>query len=105
VKTKAVIPREQAAHDIDQALDYYLEAAGDVVASAFVDALEQALNHVARHPASGSLRYAHELDLPELRCWRVCDYPYLLFYVEREDHIDLWRVLHGERDLPVWMRA
>nr|WP_303705576.1 type II toxin-antitoxin system RelE/ParE family toxin [Brevundimonas naejangsanensis] len=105
MKTKTVIPREQAAHDIDQALDYYLEAAGDVVASAFVDALEQALNHVARHPASGSLRYAHELDLPELRFWRVRDYPYLLFYVEREDHIDLWRVLHGERDLPVWMRA
>jgi len=43
--------------------------------------------------------------LPELRFWRVRDYPYLLFYVEREDHIDLWRVLHGERDLPVWMRA
>ncbi|MGU3456536.1 type II toxin-antitoxin system RelE/ParE family toxin [Brevundimonas sp. M1A4_2e] len=105
MKTKAVIPREQAAHDIEEALEYYLEAAGDVVASAFVDALEQALNHVARHPASGSLRYAHELDLPALRCWRVRDYPYLLFYVEREDHIDLWRVLHGERDLPVWMRA
>lgn len=105
MKTKAVIPREQAAHDIEEALDYYLEAAGDVVAGAFVDALEQALNHVGLHPASGSLRYAHELDLSELRFWRVRDYPYLLFYVEREDHIDLWRVLHGERDLPVWMRA
>ena len=105
MKTKTVIPREQAAHDIEEALDYYLEAAGDVVAGAFVDALEQALNHVGLHPASGSLRYAHELDLPELRFSRVRDYPYLLFYVEREDHIDLWRVLHGEGDLPVWMRA
>ena len=65
---------------------------------------EYALGHVARHPASGSARYAHELDLPELRFWRVRGYPYLLFYVEREDRIDLWRVLHGERDLPVWMR-
>lgn len=104
MRIKVVIPREQAARDIDQALDHYLATAGEVVASAFVDALEDALGHVARHPASGSARYAHELDLPELRFWRVRGYPYLLFYVEREDRIDLWRVLHGERDLPVWMR-
>ena len=39
MKTKVVIPREQAARDIDQALDHYLTTAGEVVASAFVDAL------------------------------------------------------------------
>ncbi|ENO88947.1 plasmid stabilization system [Thauera aminoaromatica S2] len=32
-------------------------------------------------------------------------YPYLVFYVERADHIDVWRVLHGERDIPAWMQA
>lgn len=101
---KAVMPREQAARDIEQTLDHYLATAGEGVAEAFVDALEEALAHVARHPASGSPRYAHELDLPELRFWRVRGYPYLLFYVEREDRIDLWRVLHGERDLPAWMK-
>ena len=31
-------------------------------------------------------------------------YPYLLFYVERHDTIDVWRVLHGERDIPTWRR-
>ena len=101
---KAVILREQAARDIEQALDYYLETAGEGVAGAFVDALEQALGHVARHPGAGSSRYAHELDLPELKFWRVRDFPYLLFYVEGDDRIDLWRVLHGERDLPAWLR-
>ena len=104
MKIKAVILREQAARDIDQALDHYLETAGDTVAGAFVDALEQALGHVARHPGAGAYRYAHELDLPELKFWRVRGYPYLLFYVEGEERIDLWRVLHGERDLPVWLR-
>jgi toxin ParE1/3/4 len=24
----------------------------------------------------------------------------VIFYVEREDHIDVWRVLHGRRDIP-----
>jgi toxin ParE1/3/4 len=27
-----------------------------------------------------------------------------VFYVERQDHIDVWRVLHGQRDIAVWMR-
>jgi toxin ParE1/3/4 len=24
--------------------------------------------------------------------------------VERSDHVDVWRVLHAERDIPAWMR-
>jgi toxin ParE1/3/4 len=27
-----------------------------------------------------------------------------VFYIERESHIDVWRVLHAERDIPVWMK-
>jgi toxin ParE1/3/4 len=30
-------------------------------------------------------------------------YPYLLFFMELDDHIDVWRVLHGKRDIPVWL--
>jgi toxin ParE1/3/4 len=48
-------------------------------------------------------RYAHELDLPGLLCWPLKRYPYLVFYVERDDHIDVWRVLHGMRDFPEWL--
>jgi toxin ParE1/3/4 len=25
--------------------------------------------------------------------------------VEHSDRIDVWRVLHGERDIPAWMRG
>ena len=42
-------------------------------------------------------------DLPGLRFWRLKQYPYLVFYLERSDHIDVWRVLHGKRDVPGWM--
>ena len=67
-------------------------------------ALEKAYAHIARHPATGSPRYAHELNLPGLRDWPLTRYPHLVFYVEHPDQIDVWRVLHGQRDIPAWMQ-
>ena len=104
MKNKPVIPREQAKQDVDEALACYLSEAGEAVAFRFIDALEKAYAHIARHPATGSPRYAHELNLPGLRAWSLTRYPYLVFYVERPDHIDVWRVLHGQRDIPAWMQ-
>lgn len=70
----------------------------------FVDSLEHAYTHIGRNPASGSPRYAHELNLPGLRTWPTPRFPYLVFYVEYEDHVDVWRVLHAKRDIPAWMQ-
>lgn len=104
MKSKPVIPREQANRDVDDALAYYLTEAGDAVALGFIDALEKAYSHIGRQPATGSPRYAHELNLPGLRAWPLTRYPYLVLYVEHLDHIDVWRVLHGQRDIPAWMQ-
>ena len=54
--------------------------------------MEQAYDRISRHPDAGSSRYAGELDIPGLRCGRVKKYPYLIFYVERNHDIDVWRV-------------
>ena len=32
-------------------------------------------------------------------------YPQVLFYVEHPGHIDVWRVLHGQRDIPARMQG
>lgn len=104
MKRKPIVPREQANRDVDEAVGYYLTEANEAVALGFIDALEKAYGHIARHPATGSPRYAHELDLPGLRAWPLSRYHYLVFYVERSDHIDVWRVLHGQRDIPAWMQ-
>ena len=101
---KPVIPRELANRDIEEALDHYLGQGGEIVALGFVDALERAYHHVGRHPASGSSRCAHELDLHGLKFWPLKRHPYLVLYIERASHIDVWRVLHAERDIPVWMK-
>lgn len=104
MKVKPVVPREQANQDIEDAIAYYLEAASSAVALGFIDALERAYTQIARYPGTGSPRYGHELDLLGLRAWVLGSYPYLVFYVERPDHIDIWRVLHGQRDIPAWMQ-
>lgn len=103
MSVKPVIPRALASRDVDQAIEHYLDEGGERVGLGFIDALERAYRHIARRPASGSPRYAQELDLPGLRVWPLKRYPHLVFYVERNDHIDVWRVLHSQRDLPAWM--
>lgn len=104
MRAKPVIPRELANQDVDDAIAFYLSENAEKAALGFVDALEQCYAHIGRHPASGSPRYAHELNLPGLRCWPLANYPYLVFYVERPRHVDVWRVLHGQRDIPAWMQ-
>ena len=103
MSSKPVVPRELANRDVESAIDYYLSENAEQAALGFIDALEKAYTHIGRHPATGSSRYAHELDLPGLRFWPLPRYPHLVFYVEHENHIDVWRVLHGQRDIPEWM--
>jgi toxin ParE1/3/4 len=103
VKAKPVIPRRRAVKDVDEAITWYLDEGSPKAARDFIDALERAYLKIGRHPAAGSPRYAQELGLLGLRCWPLARYPQLVFYVERADHVDVWRVLHGKRDVPRWM--
>ncbi len=104
MNAKRVVPRALARRDVDEAVDHYLDEAGAETALRFIDALERAYAHIGRHPASGSTRYGHELDIPGLRSWPVRPFPHLVFYVDRENRVDVWRVLHGSRDMPAWVR-
>ena len=105
MSAKPVVPREQASQDIEDAIDYYLREAGEAAALGFINATESDFRAIARHPAVGSPRYAHELDLPGLRTRSLRRYSYLVFYVEQNHHIDVWRVLHAHRDIPAWMQG
>jgi toxin ParE1/3/4 len=104
VSTKPVRPREAARRDVEAAVDYYAREAGADVATGFIDALQTTYGFISDHPGAGSPRYANELGLPGLRSRILRRYSYIVFYIERDDHIDVWRVLHAHRDIPVWMR-
>jgi toxin ParE1/3/4 len=92
--------RAAAADDIERAVDHYLDEAGAEVAGRLVDALERALGNLARQPKLGSLRFSYDLGIPDLRSWPVQRFPYLIFYIEQDDQLDVWRVLHDRRDIP-----
>ena len=76
---KPVIPRAAALRDMEAAATF---------------------GGIAAAPGTGAPRYAETLDLPGLRHKRTGRLPHLVFYVERPDHIDVWRVLHARRDIP-----
>lgn len=100
---KPLIRRARADADVAEAIDYYLSES-TAVALRFIDALEAAYEHIRRAPATGSPHYAHELNLPGLRFWGCKRYPYLVFYVEHADRVEVWRVLHARRDIPLWLQ-
>jgi toxin ParE1/3/4 len=104
VSGKPVLLRDLARRDVEAAVDYYVRIAGPDVALSFIDALQSAYRAIGDRPALGSPRYAQELVLPGLRSLAVKGFPYLVFYIERDDHVDIWRVLHGRRDIPSRMQ-
>jgi len=101
--SKPVIPRAEAARDVDETVDCYLLEEPERAALGFIKALANAYLHIDRHPASGSPGHAHELNLPSLGSWPLTRYPQIVFYVEGSDHIDVWCVLDGKCDVPQWV--
>jgi toxin ParE1/3/4 len=96
---KPVFRRQAADADIQDAVDFYLIEADHMV-DPFLAALRKALEHVEKHPGTGSPKYAHELNVPNLRFWPITRFPYLLLYIENEDFVDLVHVIHMSRDIP-----
>ena len=96
--------RPRATADIDHAAAYLFEE-NPVAAAAFLDALEGAFALLTEQPGIGSTRYAHLLPGTTLRMWPLSGFPYLIFYLERADILEVIRVLHGVRDLPAQLVA
>jgi toxin ParE1/3/4 len=97
--------RAAAERDVEDAVVYYRDEAGPQIALDFLDALEATITHLCQYPLSGSLRFAFELAIPDLRSWTLPRFPYLVFYVPDDDRIDIWRVLHARRDIPTFLTA
>ena len=101
---KPIVLRARALRDAEEAVENDLAVAPAAVALAFIDALEEAFHRMRAHLGSGSPHDARELDLPGLRSSLVTEFPYLVFYVEGEAGIDVWRVLHAARDIRAWLQ-
>ena len=102
---KPVIPREEARRDVEAAVDFYAREAQGTNSLRFIDAVESAYRAIGKHPATGSPRYSHELDPSGLRSRLLKGFLYLIFYIEQDSHVDVWRVLHAQRDIPAWLQG
>ena len=100
-----VVLRARARQDVEEAVAHYRDNGGAATAIGLVDRLEEAFEHIAANPGSGSPRYGHEANLPGLRSWPLKSCPHLIFYMTGDGRIDVWRVLHERRDIPAWLLA
>ncbi len=102
--SKPVVPRILAENDLDSACDYYLTTASVDVAVGFLQDFERAIAHISEFPGTGSPKYGYESSLAGIRFWPMKKFPYLIFYIETEHQIDVWRVMHGNMDITSELR-
>ena len=100
MKARPVVLRATADRDIATAIGHYQTEGPATLTMNFISGIESAFRHIAQFPGSGSPKYGLALNLPGLRSWPVEGFPYLVFYTETTTHLDVWRVLHAERDIP-----
>lgn len=96
---KRAIPRPQARADLHAEIVYYRKQVGKLIANQLAGAADDALQHLQQNPGTGSPRIGQILEIPGLRSWRVSSFPLIWFYFEREDYLDVVRLLGERQDI------
>lgn len=96
---KRLVVQRRAMRDLSDARAYYRRAAPHMV-SDFAQTIDLEFAHLREHSGTGSRRYGLHLAISGLRSWPVKQFPYVIFYTERERHILVLRVLHQASDIP-----
>lgn len=91
-----------AQRDLDGIYDYIAED-NPAAAERFIRRIHKRLQSLARAPLIGQRCTDLPDDLPELRLVIVGNY--VLFYRALPDGIELYRVIHGARDIPAILRG
>ena len=97
--------RPLAKQDLSDQAGYYADVAGQPLANRFVDEALAALVTVEGNPGIGSTRWSRHEVVPPLRAWRVERLPVVWLYFEREDHVDVVRLLGQRQDLAAILAA
>ena len=96
---KSAILRPQAARDRQAEVRYYRKEAGSAIAVRFVIASNEALDQLELDPGIGSPALGTAIGISGLRSWRVAGFPFLWFYFERDNHLDVVRLLGERQDI------
>jgi len=91
--------RPKAKDDRKNEVRYYRLNAGTTIAENLVTASRIALQQIEQEPGIGSPRLGQLAEISALRSWRVTGFPLVWFYFEREDHLDVVRLLGERQDI------
>jgi toxin ParE1/3/4 len=95
--TRAVL-RPSAEQDLIDVTQWYRKEGGPALAGRFFDAARSSLVPIQRMPGLGSPAAGLLCGIPGLRAWAVEKFPVRWFYIEREDHLDVLRLLADRQD-------
>ena len=100
---RSLVRSEAFVVDVASQFAWYANEAGESTAWRFVDALEVTIGQLGQFPEQGRLRHFASPALEGMRSSRLAA-PFgslLLFYRPTPQTLELWRLLHGARDLPL----
>jgi toxin ParE1/3/4 len=97
--TRRIVITPKASLDIDEHFAYITQESPDT-ALQFFDSVRQTFAQLARMPKMGRMYQLENPRLQGLGRWAVKGFKkYLVFYFEREDYIEIVRVLYGAQDI------
>ena len=91
--------RPQALADRKEEVRYYRGQASLAVAEKMIAASRKALGQIEHNPGMGSHRIGELLGIPDLKSWRMTGFPLVWFYFERDDFLDVVRLLGERQDI------
>ena len=97
MKRLVLRPRDEA--DLLANVHWYLERGGLELGAQVFDTAQPSLTTVQTQPGFGSPAIGQRCGLPGLRAWRVKGFPLRWFYFERDDRIDVVRLLADRQDV------
>ncbi len=96
---KAALLRDKARQDLRHQLAYYRREASEKVALQLRTVAESSLRFLEQNPGLGSPTLGKELDIENLRAWRLTGFPLLWLYIEHPSHLDFVRLLGQQQDV------
>jgi toxin ParE1/3/4 len=96
---KRAVLRPAAERDLIDATRWYAGQGGLALGAKAFDAAHAALEPTERMPGLGAPRLGNECGLPGLRQSGVGGFPMSWFYFERDDRLDVVRLLGDRRDI------
>lgn len=96
---KAALLREMARHDLRRQLAYYRREASEKIALQLRTVAENSIRFLEQNPGLGSPTLGKELEVENLRTWRLTGFPLLWLYIEHPTHLDFVRLLGQQQDI------